>query len=149
RTPQCVVPDPGFDLEFAVQSRASCKLDQSGSLPRSPATRTPNHRIKKSGMIAILSRRPMRSPMVAAFHSNAHTPLPFVGLQGVEPRWSWTTRLQRAPAPYRSRAPKRKKPPRFPWVAPFLGMFHLLLERSPPSGVFDAILGRKNVARLG
>ena len=89
--------------------------------------------------------------MASAFHSHAHTPLLFVGLQGVEPRGSWTTRLQRAPAPYRSRAPKRRKkdePPRSPWVAPFLGMFHLLLERSPPSGVLDAILGREDVARL-
>jgi len=33
-------------------------------------------------------------------------------------------------------------------VAPFLGMFHLLLERSPPSGVLDAILGREDMARL-
>src|SRR5215471_933472 len=97
-------------------------------------------------MIAISPRRPMGTPMVTAFYSNARTPLPFVGLQGVEPRWSWTTRLRRAPAPYRSRAPKRKKPPRFPWVAPFLGMHHLLLERSPLSGVADAVL--ENGARL-
>src|SRR5215470_9859776 len=90
----------------------------------------------------------MDTPMAPAFHSNAHTLLLFVGLQAVEPRGSWTTRLQRAPAPYRSRAPKRKKPPRFPWVAPFLGMIHRLLERSPPSGVLDAILGREDVARL-
>ena len=42
-----------------------------------------------------------------------------VGLQGVEPRWPRvTTRLRRAPAPYRSRAPKAKKPPSSS-VAPF------------------------------
>ena len=34
-------------------------------------------------------------------------------------------------------------------MAPFRGRFHLLLERSPPSGVLDAILGREDGARLG
>jgi hypothetical protein len=33
------------NLEFAVQSRASCQLDQSGAVPPPSASRTPNHRI--------------------------------------------------------------------------------------------------------
>jgi hypothetical protein len=100
----------------------------------------------KSGMIAVSPQRPMDTPIAAAFHSNAHTGLLFVGTRESNPAGS-----RRCPvydqAP--DRTPKRKKPPRFPWVAPLLGMVHLLLERSPPSGVLVAILGLDDLAWPG
>src|SRR5262245_32450455 len=53
-----------------------------------------------------------------------------------------------SPVPSPARAPKRKKPPRSPWVAPFLRLQLLLRDRSPPSGALDAVLGLDAAARL-
>ncbi len=99
-------------------------------------------------MIAISPRRPLNAAMVSAFHSRAHTPPLFV-LQESNPLvLDLASFMTGAPASTGG-APKRKKPPRFPRVAPFLGIDHLLLERSPPFGVLDAILGLEDMARLG
>ena len=146
------------NLVLAGQSRVSFRLDQSGPVP--PEGFEPPTTGLKVRDDNRFTTEAMGTPMASAFQSNAHTPLPFVGLQGVAPRvsrlrarhdarWSQTTRLRRAPAPYRSRAPKRKKPPRFSWAAPFHGMYDFLVERSPPSGVHAAIQARKDMDLLG
>src|SRR5687767_14626428 len=80
-------------------------------------------------MIAASPRRPMDKPMASAFDDNAHT------------------RLLLFSSPRVVSVPKRKKPPRFPWVAPFRGIGHQLRKRSPP-GVRSAILGREGMVRL-
>jgi hypothetical protein len=56
----------------------------------------------------------MDKPMASAFDQNAHTPLLSWGFRESNPVGPQTTRLQRAPVPYRQQPQKRKSRQGFP-----------------------------------